>query len=100
MTGRKVQVLTGVMGLMLGAGAARAQLSMNWFTVDGGGGTSSNVAGLSLSFTIGQPDAGPAMTGGALTLTGGFWVGGTGGGSPCGSADFDCDGDIGTDADI
>jgi hypothetical protein len=32
-------------------------------------------------------------------LTGGFWVGGTGV-SPCGSADFDCDGDIGTDADI
>jgi hypothetical protein len=90
----------GAFAFALFAPGAMAQLSMNWFTIDGGGGTSSNVGGLSLGFTVGQPDAGPPMTGGALTFTGGFWVGGTGGGSPCGSADFDCDGDIGTDADI
>jgi hypothetical protein len=78
--------------------AASAQLSMSWFTVDGGGGTSTN-GSLSLSFTVGQHDAGPAMTQGNLVLVGGFW-GGVGSTLGCGTADFDGDGDVGTDADI
>lgn len=45
--------------------------SIDWFTIDGGGGTSAGGA-YSLSGTIGQPDAG-AMTGGNYSLTGGFW---------------------------
>lgn len=45
--------------------------SIDWFTIDGGGGTSSGGA-YSLSGTIGQPDAG-VMSGGIYTLTGGFW---------------------------
>jgi hypothetical protein len=40
------------------------------------------------------------MAGGAFSLAGGFWAGGAPPGSRCGSADFDCDGDTGTDADI
>ena len=45
--------------------------AITWWTVDGGGGTSSG-SGYTLSGTIGQPDAG-VMTGGGYTLTGGFW---------------------------
>src|SRR5258708_17972752 len=50
---------------------AHGQYSIDWFTVDGGGGTSTG--GLySVSGTIGQPDAG-TMSGGNYSLTGGFW---------------------------
>jgi hypothetical protein len=45
--------------------------SIDWFTIDGGGGTSAG-GNYSLSGTIGQPDAG-VMTGGSYSLTGGFW---------------------------
>jgi hypothetical protein len=44
---------------------------LSWWTVDGGGGTSSG--GLfSLSGTSGKPDAG-FLSGGIYTLNGGFW---------------------------
>ncbi len=46
--------------------------SIDWFTMDGGGGTSTGGV-YSVSVTIGQPDAGPAMTGGNFSVTGGFW---------------------------
>lgn len=50
----------------------RAQsYSIDWFTIDGGGGTSAG-GGFTLSGTIGQPDAG-RLSGGAYTLEGGFW---------------------------
>jgi hypothetical protein len=58
------------------APAAHAQLSIDWHTIDGGGGTSSG-GGFTLSGTIGQPDAGQ-MSAGAFTCSGGFWAGGTG----------------------
>jgi len=45
--------------------------TMDWFTVEGGGGTSSS-GPYSLCGTIGQPDAG-VMSGGDFTLQGGFW---------------------------
>jgi hypothetical protein len=44
---------------------------LSWFTIDGGGGTSTGGV-YSLSGTIGQPDAG-TMSGGNYSLTGGFW---------------------------
>lgn len=47
------------------------QYSIDWSTVDGGGGTSTGGVYL-VSGTIGQPDAG-AMSGGNYTLQGGFW---------------------------
>jgi hypothetical protein len=50
--------------------------SIDWYKVAGGGGTSAGTNGgsvYSLSGTIGQPDAGGAMTGGNYSLTGGFW---------------------------
>ena len=47
---------------------------LSWWTVDGGGGSSSGGT-YTLSGTLGQPDAG-ALTGGTYTLGGGFWGGG------------------------
>jgi len=52
---------------------ARAQqYSIDWFSVDGGGGTSTGSV-YSVSGTIGQADAGGPLTGGNYSLTGGFW---------------------------
>jgi hypothetical protein len=45
--------------------------SIDWFSVDGGGGTSTGGV-YSVSGTIGQPDAG-TMSGGSYSLVGGFW---------------------------
>jgi len=54
--------------------AALAQpYSIDWSTVDGGGGTSTGGV-YSVSGTIGQPDAGTAMTGGGYSVVGGFWA--------------------------
>jgi hypothetical protein len=52
--------------------SARGQYAIDWFTIDGGGGTSTN-GQYSLTGTIGQPDAGGTMSGGNYSLTGGFW---------------------------
>ena len=53
-------------------GASAQQYSIDWYKVSGGGGTSSN-SQYSVSGTIGQPDAGVAMSGGNYSVTGGFW---------------------------
>jgi hypothetical protein len=45
---------------------------LSWNTFDGGGTTSASGGTYSLGGTIGQPDAGNS-SGGAYTLTGGFW---------------------------
>jgi hypothetical protein len=67
------------------APAARAQVrsapstgySITWYTVDGGGGTStSSGGGYTLSGTAGQPDAGTLTSSSpSYTLAGGFWAG-------------------------
>ncbi|MFN2166538.1 MAG: hypothetical protein ACK2U9_09795, partial [Anaerolineae bacterium] len=50
------------------------QYSIDWHTVDGGGGSSTGGV-YSLSGTIGQTDASQqTMTGGSYALTGGFWA--------------------------
>ena len=46
--------------------------SIDWSTIDGGGGTSTGGV-YSVSGTIGQPDAGGPMTNGQYSVTGGFW---------------------------
>ena len=46
--------------------------SVDWHTIDGGGGTSTGGIYF-VSGTIGQPDAG-MMSGGNYTLRGGFWA--------------------------
>lgn len=57
--------------LFLAAPQAFAQYSIDWHTIDGGGGTSTGGV-YSVTGTIGQPDAG-TMSGGNFTLNGGFW---------------------------
>jgi hypothetical protein len=61
--------------LLVGAAAAAAAVNsgytLDWFTVDGGGGTS-NGGSYALSGSSGQPEAG-TLTGGGYTLRGGFW---------------------------
>ncbi len=44
-----------------------------WWTVDSGGESASSGGSYTLASTIGQPDAGPTLTGGTYTLAGGFW---------------------------
>ncbi len=57
--------------MLLGICTASAQYSINWSTLDGGGGTSTGGV-YSVSGTIGQPDAG-TMSGGNYAVSGGFW---------------------------
>lgn len=60
------------LALLASAGWAWAQsYSVNWSTVDGGGGSSTGGV-YSVCGTLGQPDAG-VMGGGDFTLVGGFW---------------------------
>lgn len=51
--------------------ASAQSYSIDWYTIDGGGGTSTGGV-YSVSGTIGQPDAGH-MSGGNYTIDGGFW---------------------------
>jgi len=58
---------------LLAAASSQAQnYSIDWYKVAGGGGASTN-GQYTVSGTIGQHDAGAAMTGGNYSLTGGFW---------------------------
>lgn len=73
-SGRRLCPTLMALSILLGCTltAVNAQnYAIAWFTIDGGGGTSSGGA-YSLSGTIGQPEAG-MMTGGSYTLQGGFW---------------------------
>lgn len=54
--------------------AAPTQYAMDWWTVDGGGGTSGGGT-YSLGGTVGQSDAGSALEGGTYRLAGGYWYG-------------------------
>src|SRR3954454_12630705 len=57
--------------LSVAGGASAQNFAIDWFTIDGGGGTSTG-GGYTVSGTIGQPDAG-TMSGGTYSLDGGFW---------------------------
>jgi len=65
--------LVTLLALLNLASVSAQTYSLDWSTIDGGGGTSSG-GQYTLSGTIGQPDAG-SMTGGTFTLQGGFWPG-------------------------
>jgi len=65
--------LTGLAILALSLAKLQAQpYSIDWFTVDGGGGASAGGAYV-LCGTIGQPDAGES-SGGDYSISGGFWA--------------------------
>jgi len=73
--GRSRALFMGV-ALVLAAFAMRSeaqQYGISWYKVAGGGGASSN-APFVVHGTIGQHDASGQLTGGAYTLTGGFWA--------------------------
>lgn len=60
--------------VLLAIGTTSADYEIDWYTIDGGGGTSSG--GLyTLTGTIGQPDA-AYSAGSGYELLGGFWPGG------------------------
>ena len=62
-----------VLALTVLASLARSQsYSIDWHTMDGGGGTSGG-SGFSISGSIGQPDGGVTMSDGTYSLAGGFW---------------------------
>ena len=67
----KTKILLCAVAMFLTTSSRAQQYSIDWFTIDGGGGTSTGGV-YSVSGTIGQPDAG-VMNGGAFSLTGGFW---------------------------
>jgi hypothetical protein len=83
----KVLCATGTLAVTLfsvamvsvgGVGLTGPAPSINSFTVDGGGGTSTSGGGsFALSGTIGQPDAasGGPLSGGTFAVIGGFWPG-------------------------
>jgi hypothetical protein len=60
------------LAVLVSVAAQAGDFNLNWFTIDGGGGTSTGGV-YAVSGTIGQPDASGAMTGGNYSLTGGFW---------------------------
>lgn len=70
---KKLTVLLAIIAAVFTTTARAQNYSIDWFTIDGGGGTSTGGV-YSLSGTIGQPDAG-VMTNGPYTLAGGFWSG-------------------------
>ncbi len=57
--------------ILLG-GPLWAQPEVSWWTVDGGG-QSSSAGGFEVTGTIGQPDAGD-LAGGSFAVSGGFWT--------------------------
>ena len=70
----KYLLLTGI-GLLLSFAAA-ADYSIDWYTIDGGGGTSTG-GPYSLTGTIGQADTGVSSAG-AYVHSAGFWPGNLG----------------------
>jgi hypothetical protein len=70
-----LSALVGGVAAQGGHQVARSGYDLSWWTVDGGGHTSSSGPIYSLGGTIGQPDAG-VMSGQGYVLDGGFWPGG------------------------
>ena len=68
----KIRV-TVILMFLLSVSTANADYSISWYTIDGGGGTSSGGSYV-LTGTIGQPDA-AYSAGGKYELLGGFWPG-------------------------
>jgi hypothetical protein len=69
-------LVAGAVLLLIGSAALGAGEGyiLDWWTVDGGGGTSTG-GQYSLSGAVGQPDPGK-LSGGGYALVGGFWTGG------------------------
>jgi len=68
----KRRMAHGFVFLALAVPTMAQTYSIDWSTIDGGGGTSTGGV-YSVSGTIGQSDAGPTMSGGNFSVDGGFW---------------------------
>ena len=64
--------LSLLFGLLIPALSQAQSYSIDWCKIGGGGGTSTGGT-YQVSGTIGQPDAGAAISGGQYSVTGGFW---------------------------
>jgi hypothetical protein len=82
----------GVLAAIGFAPAALAQYDLGWYTFDGGGAIFSTGGSFELGGTIGQPDAGGALTGGSFDLVGGFWT--IPAAAPVCHGDCNCDGTV------
>jgi hypothetical protein len=69
-TGKRLLLLAVVYGTSV---SLANNYSLDWWTMDGGGAMGATGGSFQLSGTIGQPDAGVALSGGNFELTGGFW---------------------------
>ena len=67
---KNTKLLSSIVGLLLASAASAQNYAIDWYSIDGGGGTSSGGT-YTLTGTIGQADAG-TLAGGNYTLTGGF----------------------------
>lgn len=67
----RIILFTAFIAMAFAVRAPAQTYSIDWFTIDGGGGTSTGGV-FSVTGTIGQPDAGK-MSGGNFTVNGGFW---------------------------
>jgi hypothetical protein len=66
--------MLAALAMLFAATALADELSLDWYTVDGGGDLWTTGGTYELSGTIGQPAAGVTMTGGSFELIGGFWA--------------------------
>ena len=73
----KAKLLSGIVAMLMLLGICTAQsgggYELSWCTIDGGGIAFATGGTFVLGGTVGQPDASNALTGGAFSLTGGFW---------------------------
>jgi hypothetical protein len=65
--------LLGLLAWLVPLALIGQSYSIDWSTIDGGGGTSTGGV-YTVSGTIGQPDAGGPLTNGQYSVTGGFWA--------------------------
>jgi hypothetical protein len=72
---KTVPLLTVLAGVALLGASAHGQVTIDWFTLDGGGGAQASAHYL-VNSTIGQTDAGPAaqVTSANYRITPGFWA--------------------------
>ncbi|HEV2207818.1 MAG TPA: hypothetical protein VG167_03535 [Verrucomicrobiae bacterium] len=68
-----MRIISLAIGMLVSLSAAAQNYSIDWFKVAGGSGVSTGGV-YTVSGTMGQHDAGPAMGGGGYSLTGGFWA--------------------------
>jgi hypothetical protein len=68
----KARTILAVALLAIPASVHAQSYSIDWYKIASGGGSSTGGV-YSVSGTIGQPDAGAAMSGGQYSVTGGFW---------------------------